>query len=227
MSPQERLQTLRTQIEASLARAGRPAASCRLVLVSKTAEAAQLRPLAELSQQRAFAEGRVQSLRDKAGALADLKLEWHFIGPLQSNKVRECLKHISFLHSLDRWELAQALHKELLALGRTLEVLVQVNTSREAQKQGVSPEDTEALVRQIATLPTLKVRGLMTMAVDSPDEEPVRACFRELRKLAAHIEAKRIEGVSMRELSMGMSNDFQWAIEEGATMIRVGSLVFG
>jgi pyridoxal phosphate enzyme (YggS family) len=197
-----------------------------MLVVSKTASVDEVRELAAASKHQLFGEGRVQSLRDKASALSALELEWHFIGPLQTNKVRECVKHASFLHSLDRLELAEALDRELARAGRSLDVLIQVNASREASKQGVAPEHAAELVARVARLPTLRVRGLMTMADPETGDAGARACFRELRQLAARIGAESLPGVRMDELSMGMSSDYRVAIEEGATLLRIGSLIF-
>jgi pyridoxal phosphate enzyme (YggS family) len=150
------------------------------------------------------------------------------IGHLQTNKARDAARDAAEVQSLDRVELAEALHRRLANEGRTLDVLVQVKTSSEPTKYGMDPADVPAFLRRItADFPTLRVQGLMTLAVNSPDPAEVRACFRTLRELRDRLRQENLPGVSLDRLSMGMSGDFELAIEEGSTEVRIGSAIFG
>lgn len=172
-------------------------------------------------------ENKVQELSQKYPALTGYPVQFHFIGHLQTNKVREVLKYASCIHSVDRISLAEALDKQLRKEGRCIDILLQVNTSYETSKFGVAPEQALSLAREIATYKTLRLKGLMTIGLFSAETEKVRTCFRLLRSLKEQISALELPGVEMEELSMGMSNDFITAIEEGATIVRIGTAVFG
>ncbi|KAG1250565.1 hypothetical protein G6F65_018691 [Rhizopus arrhizus] len=175
-----------------------------------------------------FGENKTQEIRQKAAALAGQGLEWVLIGHLQTNKSKDAARDATEVQSLDRPDLAEALHRRLLNEGRTLDVLVQVKTSTEPSKFGMAAEDVPAFLRRIATeFPTLKVKGLMTLAVNSPDPEAVRACFSALRQLRDRLRDEDIAGISLDRLSMGMSGDFELAIEEGSTEVRIGTAIFG
>ncbi|MGE8641214.1 MAG: YggS family pyridoxal phosphate-dependent enzyme, partial [Achromobacter sp.] len=209
------------------ARAGRAPGSVVLLPVSKTFDVDAIREAMALGLNR-FGENKTQEIRQKAAALAGQGLEWVLIGHLQTNKSKDAARDATEVQSLDRPDLAEALHRRLLNEGRTLDVLVQVKTSAEPSKFGMAPEDVPAFLRRIATeFPTLKVKGLMTLAVNSPDPEAVRACFRALRELRDRLRAEDIAGVSLDRLSMGMSGDFELAIEEGSTEVRIGTAIFG
>src|SRR5690606_22454645 len=152
----------------------------------------------------------------------------HFIGHLQTNKIKDLLKYnVSCIQSLDRLDLAEKLHQRLQFENNTIEVLIQVNTSFEESKFGVSPDNAIELVKQVAQLETLKIKGLMTIGLFSAEIEKVRKCFRLLKDIQQQIIALNISNVEMKELSMGMSGDMETAIEEGATIIRVGTAIFG
>ncbi|MGN6637578.1 MAG: YggS family pyridoxal phosphate-dependent enzyme, partial [Mucilaginibacter sp.] len=152
----------------------------------------------------------------------------HFIGHLQTNKIKDLLKYdVSCIQSLDRLDLAEKLHQRLLFENKTIEVLIQVNTSFEESKFGASPDNAIELVKQVAQLETLKIKGLMTIGLFSAETEKVRKCFRLLKDIQQQIIALEIPNVEMQELSMGMSNDLETAIAEGATIIRVGTAIFG
>lgn len=155
------------------------------------------------------------------------RVEWHFIGHLQTNKVKDVVKYVTLIHSVDRLKLGQALNQQLLKENKTMDILVQVNTAYEESKFGVPPESALELVEQLAALERLKIKGLMTIGKWKGTPEETRQCFRLLKSIRAQIREKDIPHVGMDELSMGMSGDFQAAIEEGATMIRVGTQVFG
>ncbi|MCZ8391503.1 YggS family pyridoxal phosphate-dependent enzyme [Achromobacter xylosoxidans] len=222
-----RLAGIRQRIAQACERAGRAPDSVMLLPVSKTFEVDAIREAMALGLAR-FGENKTQELRQKAAALAGQGLQWVLIGHLQTNKAKDAARDATELQSLDRIDLAEALHRRLVLEGRTLDVLVQVKTSSEPSKYGMAPGDVSAFLRRIvAEFPTLRVRGLMTMAVNSPDPSEVRACFRSLRELRDQLRQEAIEGVSLERLSMGMSGDFELAIEEGSTEVRIGTAIFG
>ncbi|MGE8618288.1 MAG: YggS family pyridoxal phosphate-dependent enzyme [Achromobacter spanius] len=222
-----RIAHIRQRIADACARAGRSPDSVVLLPVSKTFEVDAIREAMALGLTR-FGENKTQEIRQKAAALAGQGLQWVLIGHLQTNKAKDAARDATEVQSLDRADLAEALHRRLLNEGRTLDVLVQVKTSTEPSKFGMAPEDVSAFLRRIAAeFPTLRVQGLMTLAVNSPDPEAVRACFRALRELRDSLRAENIDGVSLERLSMGMSGDFELAIEEGSTEVRIGTAIFG
>lgn len=205
---------------------GRTTNSCKLLPVSKTVPVDILRFLCEQGH-ALFAENKVQEMKDKCIALEKNLPLFHFIGHLQTNKIKDCVQYAKLIHSVDRMSLVEALDKELQKLGRSMDILVQVNTSFEASKFGVDPAQALNLVKFISKYDTLKIKGLMTLAVFSDDENKVRPCFRRLKDLRNTIEMEAIENVDMTELSMGMSNDYRIAIAEGSTIVRVGTKIFG
>lgn len=222
----ERLAAVRGRIEAAARRVARDPGSITLVAVSKGVDPARIREALE-SGQRVFGENRVQELVQKTLALAPAAVEWHMVGHLQRNKVRHVLPHITMLHSLDRAPLAEELDRHLQRLGRRLDVLVEVNTSGEATKWGVTPCEAPELVRAAARFDTLRVVGLMTVGPNTTDVQAVREAFRLLRELLTRIRDEGVAGPEFRHLSMGMSGDFEIAIEEGATLVRIGTAIFG
>ncbi|OZI15717.1 YggS family pyridoxal phosphate enzyme [Bordetella genomosp. 7] len=222
-----RVAQVRQRIDAACARAGRPAGSVALLPVSKTFPPQAVREAAALGLRR-FGENKTQEIRQKAPELADLDIQWVMIGHLQTNKAKDAARDAAEVQSLDRLDLAHALQRRLEAAGRQLDVLVQVKTSPEPSKHGLPPEEAPAFLRTLASeCPALRVRGLMTMAVQSDDAQAVRACFRALRMLQEQLRQEAISGVELDRLSMGMSGDFEIAIEEGATEVRIGSAIFG
>lgn len=222
-----RLVDLRRRIVGACARAGRDPGSVRLLPVSKTVPAERLRAAVAATGFVELAENKVQEAAQKAEALVDLKLRWVVIGHLQSNKAKPVARFASEFQALDRLALADSLQRRLERENRSLDVLVQINTSGEASKFGVTPEQALPLLRALPAHSRLRVRGLMTLAVFSTDAERVRACFRQLRKLRDQLRDVAIAGVALDELSMGMSGDFEIAIEEGATTVRIGQALFG
>jgi pyridoxal phosphate enzyme (YggS family) len=222
----ERLTDIEQRILLACEHAQRNANSVTLLPVSKTFDASVMREAVALGLHR-FGENRLQEIAQKAPELSDCDVQWVVIGSVQTNKAKEVAKYATELQSLDRIELALALDKRLQDNGRTLDVLVQVKTSPEESKSGLAPELLEGFLREIAQLPTLRVKGLMTMAILSDDTQAVRECFVKLRLLRDAMQALAIEGISLECLSMGMSGDFEIAIEEGSTEIRVGSALFG
>lgn len=217
---------MRRRIEESARRAGRDPRAVTLVAVTKGVEPDRIRE-ALAAGAAALGENRVQELvakRARVGPGAD----WHFIGRLQTNKVRRLLAGapVSLIHSLDRAALAEVLDREARRLGRVQPVLVQVNVSGEASKAGLPPADLLPFLRWAGGLPGLAIRGLMTIAPAAEDPETARPCFRRLRELCAEAAAAGIAGVRMEHLSMGMSVDYPIAVEEGATIVRVGRAIF-
>jgi pyridoxal phosphate enzyme (YggS family) len=205
-------------------RVGRPASDVRLVAVSKTVPVERIR-LALAAGVPALGENRVQEAREKIAVLGR-PVPWHLIGHLQTNKVKDALACFDLIHSLDRLPLAEALSERAAREGRRVEALVQVNVAEEASKGGVRPGDLRAALEAMAGLPGLALRGLMTIPPLADDPEASRPYYRELRKL---LDAARGWGLgpAFRELSMGMSGDFEVAVEEGATLVRLGTTIFG
>ncbi|HWX12218.1 MAG TPA: YggS family pyridoxal phosphate-dependent enzyme [Trinickia sp.] len=220
-----RLQAVTSRIARAAQVAGRDPASIRLLAVSKTFPADDVRE-AFSAGQRAFGENYVQEALDKIEALAELReqIEWHFIGPLQSNKTRPVAEHFDWVHSVDRLKIAQRLAEQRPAHLAPLNVCLQVNVSGEASKSGVAPADTPALAREIAAIPRLVLRGLMSIPEPSEDVDAQRAAHRTLRTL---FDALRAEGLALDTLSMGMSADLEAAVLEGATIVRIGTAIFG
>ena len=221
------LAALRARIDAACRLAGRDPGEVRLLPVTKTVEAARLRQ-AHAAGMHEFGENKVQEALGKWEAMADLPdLRWVLIGHLQTNKARYAARFASEFQALDSLRVAQALDEQLQKQGRSLDVLVQVNTSGEASKFGLAPDAVDAFVRELPAFSSLRVRGLMTLAAQSHDEARVRACFATLRTLRDRLRQEAPDGIGMDELSMGMSGDFPLAIAEGATTVRVGSALFG
>ncbi|MGA1540034.1 MAG: YggS family pyridoxal phosphate-dependent enzyme [Chthoniobacterales bacterium] len=217
------LAAVREQIASAAAHAGRDPATVRLVAVSKTHPAEAIAAAAATGQ-RVFGESRVQEARDKIPACPP-GLDWHFIGHLQKNKVRQALPLFAFFHSIDSAPLAQAIDRIAGETGKSVEGLLEVNISGEETKHGFSPEQLRSEFAALARLPHLRIRGLMTMAPYSDNPEDARPVFRALRELRDELRAAHND--PLPELSMGMSGDFVPAIEEGATLVRIGSSIFG
>jgi pyridoxal phosphate enzyme (YggS family) len=218
-----RWQAVRERVAAACAQAGRAPDAVRILPVSKTFGVDVVREAMALGLTR-FGENRVQEIRAKSAALADGDIDWVMIGHLQTNKAKDVAQLASEVQSLDRLELAQALDRRLQRDGRAIDVLVQVKTSPEPAKHGLAPEDLPAFLRELRGCASLRVRGLMTLAVQSPDRDAVRACFRLLRERRDRMQDI---GFDLPRLSMGMSGDFDLAIAEGATEVRIGSAIFG
>jgi pyridoxal phosphate enzyme (YggS family) len=225
MSIAENLHGISARIAAAARQAGRDPSSIRLVAVSKTNAAAAVDEAAR-GGQRLFGENYVQELLAKAREVT-VPVEWHFIGHLQSNKVRQIAGLVTMIHSVDRLSLAEEIDRQWGKLGQACEVLIEVNIAGEATKSGTTASDVLDLVHRVAALPHVLVRGLMTMPPFFDDPEEARPYFRALRRLSGEIARQNIPRVEMAELSMGMSGDFEAAIQEGATLVRVGSAIFG
>lgn len=221
------LESVQQRIVAACERAGRPADSVRLLPVSKTMGVERIRALHDLGCRR-FGENRVQEASEKAAALGDLEdVQWAVIGHLQTNKARHVVEFASEFHALDSLRLAKELDRRLQAAGRDMDVFVQVNSSGEDSKFGLPPEEVHAFARSLQPFHSLQVKGLMTLAVFSDDREQVAACFSRMQRLQTSLLADDRARGSYHELSMGMSGDFELAIEHGATVVRVGQAIFG
>jgi PLP dependent protein len=219
------LKTVLDKIRTAALKAGRDPAEVRLVAVSKTKQASLVDEAARVGQ-RLFGENYAQELVLKAREVSEA-VEWHFIGHLQSNKVRQIAGLVTMIHSVDRLSLAEEIDRQWGKLGKLCDVLIEVNIAREETKSGTTAMALLGLVRQVSLLPHLRIMGLMTMPPFFDDPEGARPYFRELRRIAAKIAAENIPNVNMTELSMGMSGDFEAAVAEGATLVRVGTAIFG
>ncbi|MCB4359757.1 YggS family pyridoxal phosphate-dependent enzyme [Quatrionicoccus australiensis] len=217
------LQAVRARIATAASAAGRTPESIALLAVSKTKPLADVLTAAAAGQ-IAFGENYVQEGCEKAAATVGRSLEWHFIGPLQSNKTRLVAEHFAWVHSVDRLKIAERLSAQRPADLPPLQVCVQVNVSGEASKSGCTPDEALALCQAVATLPNLRLRGLMTIPEPTDDVAMQRAPLRQLREI---YESIRAAGLPLDTLSMGMTHDLEAAIAEGATIVRVGTAIFG
>ncbi len=225
MSISSNLLHINQRIRMAAEYAGRDPASVRLAAVSKTRPASDIIEAFDAGQ-AVFGENYIQELLPKLTEVQE-PVEWHFIGHLQSNKVKYIAGQVALIHSVDRISLATEIDRQWGRLGKISDILIQVNISGEITKSGTTEEGAIQLVKECALLPHIRVRGLMTMPPFFDDPEAARPFFSELRRLSEAVTAQRIEGVEMAELSMGMSGDFEAAIQEGATLIRVGTAIFG
>ena len=219
----DNLQAVQARISNAAAAVGRSPESVRLLAVSKTWLLACVLDAAEAGQ-RAFGENYVQEGIDKIAAVSGRNLEWHFIGPLQSNKTKPVAEHFDWVHSIDRLKIAERLSAQRPAYLAPLQVCVQINVSGEASKSGCAPDEALALCRAVAALPGLQLRGLMAIPEPTDDPQAQRIPFRKLRELSAQICAA---GLPLDTLSMGMSHDLEAAVAEGATIVRIGTAIFG
>lgn len=219
------LERTRSRIVEACARAKRNPSDVTLVAVTKTVDAATIRMLAELGVTD-IGENRVRDANLKHDELASLNLRWHLIGHLQTNKASDAAETFDIIHSIDSERLAQSIGARCQIAGKTMPVLVQVNISGEESKSGLTAGQAPAEVEKIAQVKGIRVEGLMTMAPIVEDPETVRPVFAGLRELSEKIAALKIPGVGMKHLSMGMTQDFEVAIEEGATLVRVGTALF-
>ena len=199
----------------------------RLLLATKTVSAENIKTAIQACQ-TLIGENKVQEIKEKYEELKSISHENHFIGHLQTNKIKDILKYkVSCIQSVDRLDLAQKLHQRLVSENKTIEVMIQVNTSNEESKFGVHPDHALELIQQVAQLETLQIKGLMTIGLFSAETEKVRQCFQLLKNIQQEAIALNIPNVDMKELSMGMSGDLETAIAEGATIVRVGTAIFG
>lgn len=224
------LQVVHARIEAAARAAGRDPASVGLLAVSKFFDAAAVIEAARAGQS-AFGENYVQEALDKMASLQqstpELQLQWHFIGPIQSNKTRQIAEHFDWVHSVDREKIAHRLSEQRPPHLPPLNICLQVNISAEDSKSGIAPHDVLPLARAVAAMPRLRLRGLMAIPAPTEAASAQQAAFRQLRELAEQLSASGEAGVHCDTLSMGMSADLDAAIAEGATIVRVGTAIFG
>jgi len=220
----DELEHVHARIAAACERSGRPTSDVTLILVTKWVESERINQVYQLGQ-RDFGENRVQELDRKRHELPE-DIRWHFIGHLQTNKVKSVVGEVALLHSCDRLDLAKTLQKQAEKKNTTIELLMQVNTSGEASKYGFSSKEAQAAVSELICYDRLKVRGLMTIGPFTENKEQIRTSFRALRQLRDRLQDEYTQ-VDWHTLSMGMSSDFEIAIEEGSNFVRVGTAVFG
>mgnify|MGYP004519913447 FL=1 len=221
----ENLAEVQSRVEQACKRAGRDVAEVTLIAVSKTKPITDLQEIYNAGV-RDFGENKVQEMCDKMENMPK-DIKWHMIGHLQRNKVKYIVGNVALIHSVDSYRLAEEINIQAKKKGIVVPILVEVNIADETTKFGVSKEDAMELVRQIASLDALSIKGLMTIAPYVVDPEENRAYFRKIKELSVDIDNQNIDNVSMDILSMGMTGDFEVAIEEGATMVRVGTGIFG
>ncbi len=219
------LDVIRSNIEAAALRAGRDPKDVKLLGVTKNVDIDAMRAAFDLGICN-FGENRVQEFLRKSDIL-DRECRWHLIGRLQTNKVKYLDERVSLIHSLDRPELAEALQKRGEQINYRFPVLVQVNVSGEESKAGVEPEKLKYFILALSKMGNIQVKGLMTIAPYTDNPENVREVFKKLKNLSVDIIRERVENISMEELSMGMSGDYTVAIEEGSTIVRIGTAIFG
>lgn len=217
----DNIRSVTRRITTACEKCGRPPGDVRLICVTKEAEVPQMEE-AFAAGARIFGENRVQDAVTKHGSFEG-RVEWHLIGHLQTNKAKDAVRLFSLIHSVDSLHLAAEIDKQAGKAGKIQNILIQVNTSGEESKFGIAPAELDKLLKEIASLPNISVKGLMTIAPEVDDPETVRPYFRALRELRDTLHASRF---ALHDLSMGMTNDFEIAIEEGATMVRVGRAIF-
>ena len=221
----ENLREVEGRVEAACKRAGRDVSEVTLIAVSKTKPVEDLQEIYDAGK-RDFGENKVQEIVQKKPELPE-DIRWHMIGHLQRNKVHQVMGKAVLIHSVDSLRLAEQIETEAAKKDMVADILLEVNVAKEESKFGMMPEDVEEMAGQIAALPHLQIEGLMTIAPFVDDPEKNRPVFRKLYQLSVDIKKKNIDNVTMDVLSMGMTGDYQVAIEEGATMVRVGTGIFG
>ncbi len=225
MSIADNLRSIHDRIAAAALRAGRTPDSVKLVVVTKTVDQDRIRQAAAAGA-TILGENRVQEARDKISALGRIA-QWHLIGRLQTNKAKYAVRLFDLIHSVDNLELARELDRQAAKIAKVQDVLIEVSIAAEAAKAGIAIDDCLELTRQAAVLKTIRVLGLMAIPPFLDNPEQVRPFFRTLRELSGRIADEKIPNVFLQELSMGMSGDFEVAVEEGSTMVRVGTAIFG
>jgi pyridoxal phosphate enzyme (YggS family) len=222
----ENIKKIKKRIHNAALACGRNPEEVRLVAVTKTVGPERIRQAADCGLQ-CFGENYIQEAREKIKNLADVKASWHFIGHLQSNKAKYAVKLFDLIHSVDSLKLALELNRYAEKQNTVQKILIQVNTGEEQSKSGTSPHETENLIESMSELENILVCGLMTIPPYFDAPEKVRPFFRSLARLKKQIAARSFKNVEMKELSMGMTGDFEAAIEQGATMVRIGTAIFG
>ncbi len=226
MSIEKNYAEVKTRVKEICERAGRNPDDVKIIAVSKTFPISNIMELNQDGQYD-FGENRIRELRDKYYNISfqyEGKINWHMIGHLQSRKVKDIVAFIHLIHSVDSFELALEIDTKAKQINKIIDILIQVNTSNESQKQGLVPADTLNVCKQIRELKNVRIKGLMTMAKLTEDTEEIRSSFRSLKKM---FDEMKSDFSDMEHLSMGMSHDYEIAIEEGATMLRIGSAIFG
>lgn len=223
----DNINQIKSRINKTCLLTGRNNNEIKILLATKTVNAQTILNAINCGE-TLIGENKIQEIKEKFEALKNTPHQKHFIGYLQSNKIKDLLKYnVSCLQSLDRFSLAEKLHKRLIFEQKKLDVFIQVNTSGEKSKFGIEPDKTVDFIKQVASFETLQIKGLMTIGLFSSNTTKVRQCFKLLKEIQQQIISNKIPNVNMQELSMGMSNDLEIAIEEGATIIRVGTAIFG
>ena len=225
MPIRENVQFARNKIAEACRRSGRKSEEIELVAITKTVDVEQINEAIEAGI-RVVGENRVQEAWRKFQEVGE-KVHWHMVGHLQTNKVKRVLQFADMIHSVDSVYLAREIQTQAKKLERTIEILIQVNTSGEESKFGLEPEATIGAIEEVSTLPNLTIKGLMTIGAFLPNPEDVRPCFKLLHDLKDRVNERGITSVEIGTLSMGMTNDYEIAIEEGSTMVRVGTAIFG
>ncbi|MCO5254522.1 MAG: YggS family pyridoxal phosphate-dependent enzyme [Bacteroidetes bacterium] len=220
------LKVVHQRIENACKKFGRNPADVRLLLATKTVDPERIK-IAVDAGEKLIGENKVQELKDKDEVLSKLNIERHFIGNLQTNKIKEVIKYADCIQSLDRIDVAEQLDRRLQNLAKSIDIFVQINTSNEESKFGIPPERAISFIKELKPFETLKVRGLMTIGLLDSDFEVMRPCLKLLKKTRDNVLNQGIEGIDSLMLSMGMSHDIEIAIEEGTNMVRVGSAIFG
>lgn len=220
------MQTVKNRIQTAARACGRNPVTIRLVVVSKTVPTERVRQAIQAGA-TILGENYVQEARTKFNDLATTPVSWHFIGHLQSNKAKYAVRLFDLIHSVDTLKLARELDKQSRKINKIQEILIQVNISEEASKSGVNVKDTLTLLKDISRLENLSIKGLMTMPPYFNAPEKVRPYFTALRNLRDRLEQQGLLNVGLNELSMGMTGDFEVAIQEGATLVRIGTAIFG
>jgi len=221
-----RIDSIRDRIRQAAARSGRNPGEIAIVAVTKTVTVDRILPAINAGI-RLLGENYIQEAMEKIGSLPDQLVAWHFIGHLQSKKVKYAVRHFDLIHSVDSLKLAREIDKEAAKAGKVQRILIQVNIAEEATKSGISADDTLELVREAGRCEHLQIEGLMTMPPFFDDPARARPFFRALSELKDRVQAAGIPNVIMKELSMGMTGDLEAAVEEGATMVRIGTAIFG
>ena len=221
----DNLLSVKERIEKAALKAGRDSGEIKLVAVSKTIGVEEIREAISAGV-TILGESYVQEAKEKIEEI-DHQVQWHMIGHLQTNKVKQAINLFDMIHSVDRIGLAEEINKRAKQSGKRVSVLIQVNISQETTKSGIERDRAISLVSEVSNLTNLKVEGLMTMPPYFDDPDDARPYFKSLRELKGEIGGERFENISMKELSMGMSDDFEIAIEEGATIVRIGTAIFG
>ena len=218
---------IRTRIREAALGVDRNPEEIKLLLATKTVSAENIKIALEAGE-TLIGENKAQELKSKYNDLLEVFHQKHFIGHLQTNKIKELLRYdVNCIQSIDRLDLAEKLQNRLEFEEKEMDVFIQVNTSNEKSKFGIEPDRTIELTKQVAEFPNIHIKGLMTIGLFSAEEEKVRVCFKMLKDIQQQIAALNLPGVAMDELSMGMSHDLEFAIEEGSTMVRVGTAIFG